>query len=73
MRALLLAAALALALPAHADEQLDRIERQIERSNDLRAEANYLHNCWLLVVVAIHTDDWLPVLRECTAKGRESS
>ena len=72
MRTLILLAAL-LALPAHADTQLDRIERQLERSNDLRAEANDIHRCWVIVAYAIFTGDWMPVSEEeCLKRWRES-
>jgi hypothetical protein len=50
--------------------RLDRIEALTPRSNELRAEANRLHNCWVLVVSATFTNHWLPVWEECTERGR---
>ncbi len=58
-------------VPGRSYERLDRIERQLERSNDLRAEANYIHRCWVIVAYAIFTGDWTPVSeQECLARWR---
>lgn len=49
---------------------LERIKELTLRSNELRAEANLIHKCWLLVVSATFTNHWLPVWEECTERGR---
>ncbi len=71
MRASVLVAILvALAYPVHAEGELQRIDVQLTRCNDLRSDANRQHACGYILAAAFYTGDFLPFFRECTKAGR---